>query len=55
MPHPLGWGDSLKRVKSASDGKYFVLGDKETLYGEDSREFGSIDEGQILGKVLFKI
>lgn len=54
LKHPYRNMRLVKRVKSASNGKYFVLGDNETLFGEDSREFGHVGEQQILGKVIFK-
>lgn len=54
LKHPYRDMRLVKRVKNVSNGKYFVLGDNETLFGEDSREFGHVSEEQILGKVIFK-
>jgi nickel-type superoxide dismutase maturation protease len=54
LKHPYRNMHLVKRVKNANNGRYFVLGDNETLFGEDSREFGHVSEGQIIGKVIFK-
>lgn len=43
-----------KRIKLIEDGKYFVLGDNK-YSSTDSRIFGMINSGSIVGKVISKI
>ena len=43
----------LKRVSKASRNSYFVLGDN-LENSTDSRHFGPVQKGEIIGKVLLK-
>ncbi len=45
--------DYIKRVKSIAGGKYFLEGDNKE-FSTDSREFGLVDEKEIVGKAIFK-
>lgn len=45
--------DYIKRVKSISDGKYFLEGDNGE-FSTDSRKFGLVDKKEIVGKAIFK-
>lgn len=42
----------IKRIQRVHDHKYFVMGDNKTE-STDSRNFGPIDESEIVGKVIF--
>ena len=41
----------IKRIIKIHNNKYFVQGDNKN-YSTDSREFGMIEKGDILGKIL---
>ena len=42
----------VKRIEKISNEKYFVVGDNKKL-SQDSRKFGAIKVGLLVGKVLF--
>ena len=42
----------IKRVSRVENGRYFVVGDNSGL-SQDSREFGAVDGGLIVGRVFF--
>ncbi|RMG28072.1 MAG: nickel-type superoxide dismutase maturation protease [Methanobacteriota archaeon] len=44
----------IKRVQAINDNSAFVIGDNLTK-SRDSRHFGMISKGSIIGKLLFKI
>ncbi len=50
--HPYRKANLIKRVRKIEKGKYFLVGDKNTPLGEDSREFGQIEPQDIIGKVV---
>ncbi len=43
----------LKRIRKIDGGKYFVVGDNEGR-STDSRKFGAVPRGSIVGRVCFK-
>lgn len=44
----------LKRIVHVKEDKYYILGDNKA-HSTDSRVFGWVGEGKILGKVLWRI
>ncbi len=42
----------IKRIKKIVNNKYFVMGDNENA-STDSRKFGMLEKGSILGKVVY--
>lgn len=50
--HPYRGTSLVKRVRKIEKGRYFLVGDKNTPLGEDSREFGHIGPELIVGKVV---
>jgi nickel-type superoxide dismutase maturation protease len=43
----------IKRIKTIESGKFWVEGDNPS--STDSRQWGSIDQSEIVGKVLFRV
>lgn len=44
----------IKRVTRTKNGHYFVEGDNKA-YSTDSREFGMVEKGMVVGKVVYVV
>ncbi len=44
----------VKRISTISSSKIYVIGDNKAL-SEDSRKFGGVDRGRVIGKVLLRV
>lgn len=54
IKHPFRNSHMVRRIGKKERDGYFVVGDNQTLFSEDSKEFGKVTDNLVAGKVIFK-